>query len=89
MYMLVDCFPQQAPAFLEDLLVRILGLMFSPTEPEACKREYAIFICRVILGNSSYFDQLLGRLQQAHQSDLIPLLLDLFADVVRPSFVPG
>ena len=82
MRVLVECFPQQAPQFLEDMLVKLLGLLFSSEEPMSCKREYAILLCHVIVFNSPYFMHICRGLQATHQTTILPGFVQFLCEMV-------
>lgn len=79
---LVECFPIQGPMLLEELLIKILSLIFSEKEPKSCKREYSSLIMLVIISNPNYFIQLVNKIQQQHQIEIIPQLLEFSFNLV-------
>lgn len=82
MNILIENYPEAAPNFLEDILIKVLGLMFDSNENLTCKKEYHSLLITLILSNSSYFIQLCRNLNQKHQTDIIPQFLDYTFELV-------
>lgn len=87
MNILIENYPQQAPIFLEDVLMKIIGLLFDSKESKQCKREYLSLLISVSIINSSSFVQLSTKLNQLHQTDIISKILDYIFELVCTLFL--